>query len=151
MHTIKIPTLQTFFDQIQDLIDDHGLIVIGSSNQNKTSWAGYEVMNVLLNKFGRTSDIVTMGDLDQYTDRGQYRVASLDEIRAGMIVYGGAIRSLEKANLLLEAAKTCPVVAITHCFSPVVRFKDMGCDMKQVHEVVKAVFVFEDAPDFRGL
>ena len=110
MHTIKIPTLQTFFDQIQDLIDDHGLIVIGSSNQNKTSWAGYEVMNVLLNKFGRTSDIVTMGDLDQYTDRGQYRVASLDEIRAGMIVYGGAIRSLEKANLLLEAAKTCPVV-----------------------------------------
>ena len=68
-----------------------------------------------------------------------------------MIVYGGAIRSLEKANLLLEAAKTCPVVAITHCFSPVVCFKDMGCDMKQVHEVVKAVFVFEDAPDFRGL
>ena len=145
MKKITLPSQQALFDEIALLVSDHGLVVVGSSNQNRTSWASYEAMNVLLSKsdpVGTPRRIVTMGELDQYSDR--YPIARLEDIETGMMVYGGAIRSPEKANLLLKAAKTCPVVAISHARDPVTRFKDMGCDMTEVEDVLKAVFQFAD-------
>ena len=145
MKEITLSSQQALFDQIASLVSEHGMIVIGSSNQNRTSWASFEALSVLREKHsnGTPIKIVTMGELDQYSDVG-FHVARLEDIESGMIVYGGAIRSPEKANLLLKAAKICPVVAIVHASKPVTRFRDMGCDMTEVEDNLKAVFIFEN-------
>jgi hypothetical protein len=149
MNHIQIPSNQGRFDQIETYVPQNGLIIIASTNQNKALWASYEALNVLHRRCSgrdRNEYVVTIGGPDQYTDQDKFRPVEIEDLTSNMIVYAGAIRSAEKANLLLKAASICPVVAIMH--SPtfnltIERLEEMGIDSKELKPVLKVILDFD--------
>lgn len=155
MKAFTIPSHKDIYNQLETLVIGNGLVLILGSNQNRTHAASIEAINVITPRYRKkiTDEILfTVGEKDQYTDQWDpsLKNVAIAEITPNMVIFAGAIRSAEKAQLVLAAAEICPVVAIMHLTEtgdPVTsaqsRLADMNCDLKKVESVLKAVLQTE--------
>jgi len=155
MKTFTIPAHKDIYKQLELLLSPNGLALVLGSNQNRTDAVSHEALNVILSQRPNWYDnevLHTIGERDQYTDDWGIPLPSvdIDEVTSDIVIYTGAIRAAEKANLVLTAAEICPVIAVVHLTEgdPETyirdRFAHMGCDINKVESVVKIVLQTED-------